>query len=145
MTPASALSIEIFTGLQAIYKDSHRKCIFCRLHVLTLSLQKAHICVFPDCFLAIFLPLFVSFRNKTNTLHAVRVSKTKLTLENALIGDLFVSRGKRESKYDERALFWSSLWSLDLSRPSNSLRKTHICVLPDCFSFSYFLASSCNF
>ena len=100
---------------------------------------------FSGLFLAIFLPLFVSFRNKTNTLHAVRVSKTKLTLENALIGDLFVSRGKRESKYDERALFWSSLWSLDLSRPSNSLRKTHICVLPDCFSFSYFLASSCNF
>ena len=104
MTPASALSVEIFTGLQAIYKDSHRKCIFCRLHVLTLSLQKTHICVFPDCFLAIFCHFLLLLEIRL-TLHALRVSKTKLTLENALIEDLFVSRDKREPKYDERALF----------------------------------------
>ena len=42
------------------------------------------------------------------------VNETKLILGNSLIVDLFTLWGEKESKDDERTLFWGSPWKLDL-------------------------------
>ena len=48
-------------------------------------------------------------------MQSLRVSETKLALRNAFILDLFALGGEKESKYNERTLFWGSLQKLDLS------------------------------
>ena len=45
----------------------------------------------------------------------LRVNETKPTLRNAFISDLFALGGEKESKYNERTLFWGSVQKLDLS------------------------------
>ena len=40
-------------------------------------------------------------------MRSLRVNETKFTLRNAFILDLFVLRGEKESKYNERTLFLS--------------------------------------
>ena len=56
-------------------------------------------------------------------MHSLRVNETKVTLRNAFISDHFALGGEKESKFDERTLFWDPLQNLYLSV---SLRKTHI-------------------
>ena len=70
---------------------------------------------------------------------SLRVNETKLTLRSAFILDLFALGGEKESKYNERTPF------LGLRAETPSLRKTHIRVFPDYFSFKHFLASSSYF
>ena len=48
-------------------------------------------------------------------MRSLRVNETKLTLRNAFILDLFALGGGKESKYNERTLFWGSIQKLDLT------------------------------
>ena len=43
------------------------------------------------------------------------LNEIKLTSRNDVVLDLFALRGEKESKYDERTLFWGSLQKIDLS------------------------------
>ena len=49
------------------------------------------------------LTLFQRFQTKVHTL---RVNETKITGENAFIGDHFRTEGNHESNYNENTLFW---------------------------------------
>ena len=70
---------------------------------------------------------------------SLKVHETKLTLRNVFILELFALGGEKASKYNEKTSFWA------LRAESLSLRKTHIHVFPDYFSFRHFLASSSYF
>ena len=87
---------------------------------------------------------YLHFFKIIKTKYILRVNETKLTLRNAFILDLFALGGEKISKYNERTLFWGSLQKLDLS-VNPQLRKTHIRVFPDYFSFRHFLVSSSYF
>ena len=50
-----------------------------------------------------------------STLHIPRFNKTKRASGNAFIVNRLALGGKKESKYVERTLLWSSMWSVDLS------------------------------
>ena len=55
------------------------------------------------------------FSKKIKTVRSLRVNKTKLTLRNPFILDLFALGGAKESKYNKKTPFWGSLQKLDLS------------------------------
>ena len=48
-------------------------------------------------------------------MHGLKVNKTKLTSKNTFIVNLFALENEKQSKKDERTLFWDSLQRLDLS------------------------------
>ena len=56
-----------------------------------------------------------SFFSKKLKLRALRVNETKPFSRNAFNLDPFPWGGEKESKYDERTLFWGSLQKLDQS------------------------------
>ena len=58
-------------------------------------------------------------------MRTLRVSETKLTFINAFISDLFALEGEKESKYNERTLFWGSLQKPDLSVNPQSPRDAY--------------------
>ena len=72
-------------------------------------------------------------------MQSLKVNEIKLTLRNAFVLDLFALGGENESKYNEKNPFWG------LRAETLSLRKTHIGVFLDYFSFKHFLASSSYF
>ena len=67
-------------------------------------------------------------------MRSLRVNETKLTLGNAFILNHVALGREKESKYNERVLFWGSLQKPDLSVNP----KTHIPVFPDYFSVKHF-------
>ena len=65
-------------------------------------------------------------------MHSLKVNETKVTLRNVFILDLFALGDEKESKYNERTPL------LGFRAETPSLRKTHIRVYPDHFSFKHF-------
>ena len=47
-------------------------------------------------------------------MRSLRVNETKLAFRNAFISDHFALGGEKESKFDEKTLFWGSLQKLDV-------------------------------
>ena len=89
------------------------------------------------------LPLFL--QKFQNTVRSLRVKKSKLTLRNVFILDLFALGGEKELKYDKRTLFWGFSAETLTCLLTRSLRNTHIRVFPDFFSYRHFLVSSSYF
>ena len=48
-------------------------------------------------------------------MRAVRVNKTKITSRNAIVNNVFSLESKKESRNDEKTLFWNYLRIFDLA------------------------------